>query len=361
MHLDSTVTGLLIFAAVYLVLAWAGFRWARWRVNRVARNAAATLQAAGARLVAQRPTTSLWRAAEADFELDGKAATLVVRQWGRDSQTIGVRIAASPMPTIWLRRERGFDKVGKALALEREVQLGVKDFDDAVFIASAAPDDVVRRALGGAELQRLVREIVDRKYSVLMSHDGLQATTLRNFWRAPFDGESLPAVLELLRNLGAALPALEPAVTARGRMPLPSIAVIAPAYLCIFLPMLVLAPGLRDVVRPPMDASHVVIGLGLGLLLGPARSTSCRAGCVAGRSRCSRCSRWASRSSRRCRSSARSCSSPSTRASTAGRRRCITRASWATTSTMRTRSTCPRGPAPRTIARRSSSPRRSGR
>ncbi len=274
MHPDSTVTGIAVFAAVYLLIVWLSFRWARWRVNRVARDAAASLEQAGARIVAQRPTTSLWRAAEADFEVDGATATLVVRQWGRNSQAIGVRIPARAMPAIWIRRERGFDRVGKALRLEREVQLGVKEFDDAVFIASVAPDDVVREALGGAEVQRVVRDIVGRGFAVFLSHDGVQATTLRYSWGVfgvgtPYDGASLQPIVERLRELGKVLPSMSETATAPARKPLPSIAVIAPAFLSFLVPMLLLSSGVRELAPPPMDASHVLLAIALGVVLWP--------------------------------------------------------------------------------------------
>src|SRR5579859_4106069 len=81
MHPASWPLGFLVFIALYAALAWLGFRWARWRLNRRARELAGALRQSGIRVVESRDTPSVRQAAEIDLEHDGRKAKVSVRQW----------------------------------------------------------------------------------------------------------------------------------------------------------------------------------------------------------------------------------------------------------------------------------------
>jgi hypothetical protein len=266
-HPDG-LTAVGIFLAAYLVLLWGGFRWARSRVNRRARSLAAALEGLGARVLATRPTASIRKAAEFDFELGGRKAGVEVRQWGRDSHSVSVRLDSRPMPALWIRRELGLDRMAKAIGLEREVQVGDAAFDQAAFISSSAPDAVVRSVLEPAEVRRLVQEILQRGYSVFLSKEGLRASTLLGFWSG-FDGATVAPLLDLLAKLSAALPATDAAHASPLRRPSSPIVVIIPVLLGCFATLFALAAGTRDLVHPPIDNGHVALALLSGLILWP--------------------------------------------------------------------------------------------
>jgi hypothetical protein len=264
MH-DGIHTGVLVFAGIYVALAWAGFRWARARVNRRARELASSLGASGVTVVGQRSTPSIRMPAELDVERQGRRGRLTVRQWGRDGQLITLWTSAPSMPPIWLRRERGIDHVAKALGIEREVELGIPDFDSSTFISSNAPDEMVRRALAGTETRRLVREILEQGWTVSFSKEGVSASRLAGIWR-PFDASAMPAILDRLQALAASLPELGGVEVRSLKPPVGSYAVLLPAFASIFLPTILAVSGLREVVHVPPD-DHILVGaLAAGLV-----------------------------------------------------------------------------------------------
>jgi hypothetical protein len=255
--------GWLIFLGVYVVAAALGFYWVRVRLNRRAREIAATVESAGVKIVAARPTSSAWKPAM--LELDG-GAKLSVRQWGRNTQLITVSRPGPPMPFVLIRRERGIDRVAKGLGVEREVELGVAGLDAALFISSSAPPDAVRAALAGDEARRLVREIVDAGFAVGLSRDGVSATVMRTAL-APFDARPLPGVIARLGQLAEVLPRSNALAAQAGGRPTSTLAVILPAFLLSFLaPMLLMAPAVRGMLHPPLGDGHVLRALGAGAL-----------------------------------------------------------------------------------------------
>jgi hypothetical protein len=257
--------GVGIFAAIYVLLAWGGFRWALSRVNRLARSVAQTLASAGARVLETRPAAHIWRSAEIDFDLSGKRARAEVRQWGRDSQLIAVHIEAPPMPAIWIRRERALDRMGKAIGLTHEVQLGDAAFDQAVFITTRAPERVVRDVLGSEAIRRVILEIVDRGYTVLLSRDGLRAATLTWYLRG-FDPAGVTSILGRLEELRTVLPPTDPALASPFQTPRSPTTTVLPLMLVCIALGVALGVGARGVVNPPIDNGNIAVALLAGLV-----------------------------------------------------------------------------------------------
>jgi hypothetical protein len=207
----------IAFVTAYGLILWAAVRWARSRLLMRAQLAARALTAVGARVLEVRPSPSLGRAAEVDFELDGLRSRFDVRRWGRDWIECAVYVGSPALPAILIRAERGVDRVGKSLGLTREVQVGDADFDAAAFIVAAAPDAQVLAVLQPAEVRRRVRDVLALGYRVDMSSAGLRATRLQSALTA-FDGAPVPAVMRALEALVAALPAVDPATLTTPRV-----------------------------------------------------------------------------------------------------------------------------------------------
>jgi hypothetical protein len=167
-------------------------------------------------------------------------------------------------PPIWIRRERGFDRVAKGLGLEREVELGIPDFDREMFICSRAPDEAVRTMLASSETQGLVREIVDSGYGVHLWPGAVSASML-HYMLTPVDTSVMPRLLERLRTLATKLPQAGTASADAVRSLSPG-ALLGAALATVFVPIILAASPLRDGLHPPLDSRHVLAALGLGLL-----------------------------------------------------------------------------------------------
>ena len=255
--------GFLVFALLYGLLFWAALRWARSRLLMRARLAAGALTAAGARVTDVRPSPSFGRPAEVDFELDGKRARFDVRRYGRDYVLCSVRVESPPLPAILARAEGAADRMGKALGLTREVQVGDPDFDSAAYIVAAAPDEVVRAMFRSPEARRFTREVFALGYRVDMSSHGLRATRFQS-GLAPFDGAPVPAVMRALEGLLAALPPVDPATLTTPRIrpySLPALGALVGSGFA-FAGLLTV----NGLVHAPLYDTDSLRALGLGLI-----------------------------------------------------------------------------------------------
>jgi hypothetical protein len=134
------------------------------------------------------------------------------------------RGAAAPalrlLPRACLRRESGVDRFGKAVRLNREVQLGDARFDAAVYIESDAHGDELRALLQAANARNAALELVEMGGEVLVNDGGHELAVVWQKVPPPsFEGDQLEHALRLLGSLADALPsfgALEPRRWARG-------------------------------------------------------------------------------------------------------------------------------------------------
>lgn len=259
----SVLVGFAVMGLFYGLVLWVALRWARSRLLMRARLAAGSLTAVGARVLDVRPSPAYGRPAEVDFELDGRRARFDVRHYGRDWILCSVRVDCHPLPAVLVRAEGAADRMGKALGLAREVQLGDPAFDAAAFIVAAAPEEQVRGVLASPEVRRLVREVLALGYRVEMSRDGLRATRVQ-YALAPFDGAPVPAVMRALEGLVAALPRPDAATLTSPRVP----SLVAPLLAALAFGMVAFGAllALVPLVPAPLDDSDSLRGLGLGLI-----------------------------------------------------------------------------------------------
>jgi len=259
------VQGAFIIAAIaagYGGFMWLLLRWARSRVTRRAEAASGALERAGGRIVAIHPCESFRGPARVEAVLGDQPVEVVIRQYSRDYILQSVRIPTGPLPLILVRAERGLDRLGKTLGLDREVQLGDDAFDNAAYIESSASDDTVRSAFASAETRAQVRALLALGYSLDMSGDGLSATRLRGYYSA-FEFPELPDVLRTLKAIHSALPKLtgEPGAKRRMRVSAP----VLVSFVVVLIGIFSLAWMGQSHFGGPLDDLSAAKVLGLGV------------------------------------------------------------------------------------------------
>lgn len=166
------------------------------------------------------------------------------------------------LPPITLRREGKLDRRGKALGLNREVQIGEARFDAAVYIVSAAPDVTIREVLAPAEARAAVTAMLQGAPSELVIGHGKIVARVEGA-----SLEDLPALRMVVDYLAflqeaVAVPKDIPVVAARPQRRLARrLAALGVVWLGLFAAALLLDP-------PPMLAwEPLLLALGLGGLV----------------------------------------------------------------------------------------------
>jgi hypothetical protein len=244
------VLGYLAFAATLL-------GWMRGRLRRRAEAGARALEATGARV---RPVemTAGWggMVASAPFVLDGVEARYAVRQYGRDFIAQSVVLPHAPLPAVLVRAERGIDRFGKRLGLNREVQTGDADFDAAAYVETSAPDEIVRGFFADVRMCEATRALLTLGYALELSAQGLAATRVRGFY-ADFEAPEVATVLRALAAVRGALPEVDPALagTTKRWVPWGAFAVLFGGYAVI---------GASTEGHPLWDPSNAATGFVFG-------------------------------------------------------------------------------------------------
>lgn len=188
----------------------------------------------------------------------------------REGECVGaVFVAQRPdareLPRIVLRREEPLDRGGKALGINREVQLGEPAFDAAIYIETEAPEAAVRRALASPVAREAAAALVRGPAGEVELGEGRVALRLDAAALAA-EPAALLGVLERVADLGGAL-AVPGDMPSRAelvqRRSVGHIFVVAFAWLVT----LVLAVMLRPPVVLTWGAIAGALGLGLGLWL----------------------------------------------------------------------------------------------
>lgn len=210
--------GAIIGAVIGGVLAYAGFiggiiylslRWSRRILERKAEAFASALVAAGARFVQFGESKGLYAGREAEYELNGLRvfvnAYYVSRSWVR----LNLRLASGVYPWVTLYPEGAFDRLGKSLSLNREVQLGDEAFDASVYIHSTEKsDERVRDLFASEALRAAVRELLAGGYRVQFSSKGVEAYQTQYALNTVGETGAVHA-LELLARIASEAPRFE--------------------------------------------------------------------------------------------------------------------------------------------------------
>lgn len=192
-----------------------------------------------------------------------------------EGECVGVHFAVErpgtrEMPRIVLRREGRLDRGGKALGINREIQLGDAGFDDAVYIETEAPDAFVRGVLAAPEARAAALELVRGPAGGLQLDDGRLVIHLGAAELTEPRADELHATLERLIALQRAL-AVPKDIPSRAdivrRRSVGHIAGLAALWLVAVLVAVMLRPPLVLEWGPVFAALGVGVGLWLLVLV----------------------------------------------------------------------------------------------
>ena len=170
--------GLAGYAAFLgLVISWA-VRRARRRLDSRVDHMAGAITAGGGKRVSES-RASRYGGKSVECAVDGKTVWLDAYTVGKNLVRVNYRLpAATPLPHIRIHKEHGFDRFGKAIGLNREVQTGDAEFDAAAYLDSRDRDEDILAVLGHADTRAAVRELLTLGYGVEFSRRGVEAYQL---------------------------------------------------------------------------------------------------------------------------------------------------------------------------------------
>jgi hypothetical protein len=245
-----------------LIAAWAVRRSRRKLDERVDGIAAAVAASGGKRVRETRVSHS--RSKSVECEADGKRMWIEAYAISRDYVRINYRLPTdTPLPHIRIHRERGLDRFGKKIRLNREVQTGDAEFDAAAYIDSRDRDGEVLAVLGHADTRAAVRELLSLGYAVEFSMRGVETYQILHALR-PTDTETSARAAALLARLARHMPSFHASqlVPQRAWTERKPLAVgMATAFVAVFLVGGAAAMNARGTTLEP-GAQLIAIGIG---------------------------------------------------------------------------------------------------
>jgi len=149
---------------------------------------------------------SRYRGKSVECEAGGRRMWIEAYAIGRSYVRINYRLPTdTPLPHIRIHRERGLDRFGKKIHLNREVQTGDAEFDAAGYIDSRDRDDDVLSVLSHADTRAAVRELLSLGYAVEFSMRGIETYQTVHDLR-PTDTETSAHAAALLARLARHMP-----------------------------------------------------------------------------------------------------------------------------------------------------------
>lgn len=169
---------LLVFAFLGPVFLFLGLfiRWAIKKQNarraetlrRIAESFGTPTMIADAKSAVARMTSQA-----IETELGGNTYRIFTFVRGRYEYCEMQLVTAANLPLVVFRPENGRDRLGRALFLNREVQLGDRAFDDAVYIESDERDEHVQQTLAEPAMRQAVLDAVKAGNAITLSKHGV--------------------------------------------------------------------------------------------------------------------------------------------------------------------------------------------
>lgn len=207
----ALVLGLAAYLAFLGGIIYFAVRWSRTILGRKSDALANALAATGARHVGTAEKGGLYTGREAEFELAGRRLFVNAYYVSRSFVRVDLRAPAGPMPWVTLYPEGAFQRLGKTLGINREVQLGDAAFDDAVYVdAAETNDDHVRALLAPPAVRAALRELLSLGYKVEFSPKGVSAFQVIPA-SARADGTHAPQIAAALGRIVDAAPRFDAA------------------------------------------------------------------------------------------------------------------------------------------------------
>ena len=173
-------------------------------------------------------------------------------------------IDAQGLPPMLLRPENRTDRLGKRLGLNREFRAGDSEFDEAVYVESGLPDEVLDRALAGEQFRLAVQLILKAGAKRLEANQKGLRIRLQG---KPLNDLDMPHCIEFMDGLALALSGLPrfEAGTLPPERKTPGIPLIVAASVWILLSGIGL--GIAASNYEPLDAAPFGAGLLAGLVV----------------------------------------------------------------------------------------------
>jgi len=203
----GVVAGIVGGVLVYLGALFFFIRWAvRLSQKRMEQQSSALLAGLeGATQVGETKRAKLYAGAETEYEVGGRRVIVATHHQNRSYVRSALRIAGGPYPHVTVFPETGFERLGKAIGLNREVQTGDKAFDDLAYLDTLDTDENVRRAFEPAGVRGAVADLLALGYRVQLTAAGVEAFQLVRT-HEKLDGTRAREAVELLGRLADALP-----------------------------------------------------------------------------------------------------------------------------------------------------------
>lgn len=227
----------------------------------------------------------------ASFSLRHQGAELSVSLEIDSGSVRGLMLVAAtpPVPKLALTRETGFERFGKALGINREIQVGDASFDAQVYIDDEeTSEEAARRLLAPPLLRRAVQALLAQGCTVDFGAEGVTLRLREGERRDPYDPRLFHALLPPLLGLLAALPRFASGEAAtplpaplpevvsldelRRLRPAPAVSWAARLALGAFVLLLIFGwmaatVGYTSWWRPVDTFRSVALGLGAGVLV----------------------------------------------------------------------------------------------
>ncbi len=199
----AIVGGVAVYALFFVLIIRWSLKWARKRMAE--KNDAIVAGLGDAKPVGDTKRAALYSGTETEYDVGGRRVVLSTYYQNRSWVRTALRIAAGPFPNVTVFPENGFERLGKAIGLNREVQTGDKAFDDLAYLDTVDTDENVRRAFEPAGVRGAVAELLSLGYRVQLGAEGVEAFQMVRAGES-IDGSKARLTVEQLGRLVDALP-----------------------------------------------------------------------------------------------------------------------------------------------------------
>ncbi|MFT3713093.1 MAG: hypothetical protein QM817_36020 [Archangium sp.] len=180
-----------VYAAVLAVIITLAFRWSRSILEKKQDIVSADLAAQGGKVGAAAKSGGLYVGSDVPVEIDGKQIITNVRYVSRSYVRANLKVTGHALPWVTVYPEKGVDKWGKVIGLNKEVQTGDPLFDEMAYVDSLENEESVKRLLA-PDVRAAVGALLALGFKVQFSAAGIDAfqvlhafTTLKDFqWGA---------------------------------------------------------------------------------------------------------------------------------------------------------------------------------
>lgn len=260
----GVIAGLTVYLAFLGAIIALSIRWSKNILKRKSAPLTDGLAAAGATLVRAGADQGLYTAVEDEYDLQGTRLFTSTYYASRSHVRNNLRVDGGPFPHVTLFPEGAFERFGKSISLNREVQLGDEGFDRAVYIDTAEKsDERVRELLAGPGLREGVRALLAMGFKVQFSLRGVTAFRIDSVYAqspAPVD---VPAVLTALARIVAEAPRFDASTLSPAPNPLRTGYVLAGASVGVGLLIGALGAAASGGTLDPVGPTPFVFGAAL--------------------------------------------------------------------------------------------------